>query len=591
MQTNNKMPKAQRYIINWINKLNELNIQVNAGDTFTNSLEKCKKIIETCELIVPIVGIFSSGKSTMLNHLMGDNILPTALRPETSLATEIRYGKEPHLCAITQEGKSYKFEISDIKKVCDQSQKWSYLEIYTNNDIIKNIEPIILVDMPGFDSPVHQHNNAIMDYLDKGCYSIVLCSIEEGSITRTLLQHLQEISSHGRKFSFFVTKADLRSQEIIEEICEEMKNDLKEEFDFTIPFGIINNKNIDSVARNISALNPDKIFIENTFQTISTIGENYLDIINIKINSSKKDIRKLENIIIEMKESIIKLHQEADNNIKNIQTSYSFGMINDIVSAVGKDLNMSVEELVNLVESGQQQTAQSRFNDIIRTSLFSAVQTKIGEVNLRINQDFSSSLGQLDTIMRELKIDEEFIKGITEKIQVLFSSFQTINYKKDDNTINALSLASPFVKMGLSKAGASSILAVTGNIVAPILNIVMLFLPNILNILFQGFQQQRIHEALRNKIISEIIPNILFRLRKELPSILEEQIKIQIENVKKSYELHITEKKEAIDAIIEERKKGIEINNNEKNMFESCKKQITEMLSQLNNYKTEVLYE
>ena len=47
--------------------------------------------IENAELIVPVVGGFSAGKSTIINNFLGENLLATSLTPETALATELRY--------------------------------------------------------------------------------------------------------------------------------------------------------------------------------------------------------------------------------------------------------------------------------------------------------------------------------------------------------------------------------------------------------------------------------------------------------------------------------------------------------------------
>ena len=46
--------------------------------------------INNTELIVPVVGGFSAGKSTLINQFLGENILSTALTPETALATDIK---------------------------------------------------------------------------------------------------------------------------------------------------------------------------------------------------------------------------------------------------------------------------------------------------------------------------------------------------------------------------------------------------------------------------------------------------------------------------------------------------------------------
>ncbi|MCP2085919.1 UNVERIFIED_ORG: putative GTPase [Paraburkholderia sediminicola] len=43
------------------------------------------------QLIVPVVGSFSPGKSSLINTVTGDNLLPVAIAPETALPAELRF--------------------------------------------------------------------------------------------------------------------------------------------------------------------------------------------------------------------------------------------------------------------------------------------------------------------------------------------------------------------------------------------------------------------------------------------------------------------------------------------------------------------
>ncbi len=52
----------------------------------TNSLQEEPKII------IPFVGAFSSGKSSLINALLGEDILSTDIAPETVLPVELRAG-------------------------------------------------------------------------------------------------------------------------------------------------------------------------------------------------------------------------------------------------------------------------------------------------------------------------------------------------------------------------------------------------------------------------------------------------------------------------------------------------------------------
>lgn len=141
--------------------------------------------IENLELLVPVVGEFSSGKSSAINLFLEREILPVGILPKTSLATELKYGKNEYIEAIKEDGAEV-FEIDEIGKIKERAKEFKYLRVYLNNEKLNSIEPFILVDMPGFDSPIELHNKAILNYLAKGVYFIVLMSVEKGVISRRL---------------------------------------------------------------------------------------------------------------------------------------------------------------------------------------------------------------------------------------------------------------------------------------------------------------------------------------------------------------------------------------------------------------------
>ncbi|GAA7618761.1 hypothetical protein JP0119_11000 [Helicobacter pylori] len=43
--------------------------------------------VQKQQLVIPIVGNFSAGKSTLLNRFLEKSVLPTGITPEASLAT------------------------------------------------------------------------------------------------------------------------------------------------------------------------------------------------------------------------------------------------------------------------------------------------------------------------------------------------------------------------------------------------------------------------------------------------------------------------------------------------------------------------
>ena len=139
--------------------------------------ETLKKTIKDYELLVPVVGEFSAGKSTFLNSFIGRNILSVSINPETAVATELRYSPEEYAEVIIDKGESFDCKRISIEDAAKVEKDWRCVRLYLNAENLKKIEPLVMVDMPGFDSPRDDHNRAIASYLNRGVHYFVLTSV------------------------------------------------------------------------------------------------------------------------------------------------------------------------------------------------------------------------------------------------------------------------------------------------------------------------------------------------------------------------------------------------------------------------------
>ncbi|MBE0492381.1 MAG: dynamin family protein [Sulfurospirillum sp.] len=101
---------------------------------------------------VAIVGQFSSGKSTFLNAILAQNILPTGITPVTSKINYIKYANELMIKVTYLDGSEKYHDIKDIAKFTDQRgevEQIAYLSLYAPLEILKEIT---FVDTPGLNS-------------------------------------------------------------------------------------------------------------------------------------------------------------------------------------------------------------------------------------------------------------------------------------------------------------------------------------------------------------------------------------------------------------------------------------------------------
>jgi hypothetical protein len=162
-------------------------------------------------VIVPIIGKFSSGKSTLLNRYLGENYLKTDIAPETAIATELCYAEEEHLFIHYLDGSTPTQQDLNSLDSLVIDERMAFIQIFLNNATLKKHENIILVDMPGFDARNQAHHKAIACYLERGDYFISLMPIDipfDIPFDHSIIERLAEIYfDYGKQVSCLLSKA------------------------------------------------------------------------------------------------------------------------------------------------------------------------------------------------------------------------------------------------------------------------------------------------------------------------------------------------------------------------------------------------
>lgn len=73
-----------------------------------NDMSALYKLAVNKRFSIAFVGEFSKGKSTLINRILGDEILPTAILPTTAVITRITYGKNPKITICDYTGHTKK---------------------------------------------------------------------------------------------------------------------------------------------------------------------------------------------------------------------------------------------------------------------------------------------------------------------------------------------------------------------------------------------------------------------------------------------------------------------------------------------------
>lgn len=163
-------------------------------------------------ITVPLIGAFSSGKSTLLNAYLGSPFLATDLGAETCVATELHPARagEEKLVLHYISGERREYPLSEYARIKSIAETLRYLEVHLDNPALRTHPDIILVDMPGLDSVLENHNRAILNYVREGVSFIVCVDIQLG-LKESVLNFLSNLAIYKSDFSLLLTKLELKA--------------------------------------------------------------------------------------------------------------------------------------------------------------------------------------------------------------------------------------------------------------------------------------------------------------------------------------------------------------------------------------------
>ena len=553
------MLQIQKKYIEYLEKVLLSLGELNFSQISTKELEELKANIQEQELIAPVIGAFSSGKSTFINSFLQSEILNVDVVPETALATELRYNESDYYEAVKKNGSVDRYEISQGEQLKQKAKDYVYLRLFLKNENLKKSEPLVLVDMPGFDAPIELHNQAILSYLDKGIYFITLTSVQDGTITKSMQREIANIIELGKGFSFCLSKTNLKPESEVSEIKEEIEEQLKDQFDFFNSIIPLTNKSGESLEKILREIDSEKlfesIFIEDLVIQYVKV-ENSVNTIIKTLESSKEETSKA---ISELEKSIEKIYSKKEEMIRDVQSQDSTQNINPILNAIGTEILNNQESLINLAMSNQESFSRE-INEITKNILMSEVPSRIEKMQKNAIEDFKINIAQISSDLNISQADS------------LFSNIL-------DDSLNVTTKAMPngFSKLFLSKESKFVFMRGLSLLINPILGILITFLPDIFSLFGKSAREEKQKNEIRQKLVNEIISSIKSQVRGTLTSILKEKEGQIIQEIGNTIEKELSEKKEQIEKTKLEQEKNLQNSRDEIEKLQNLKQNLKQL--------------
>jgi len=307
-----------------------------------------------------ILGQFKRGKTTLINSLIGKEILPSSVVPLTSIVTILKYGEKIRCNIFMEDGSEKNVRIEELADFITEKGnpknmrgvRCAHIE-YSSPFLEKGM---LLVDTPGVGSTFLHNTETTYEYLDHLDAALFLMSADV-PISQVEKELLDTIKGSTQKIFFVLNKIDYLNPKEIEEIAAFNKHVL-EEMGFTVneiwPISArealkakTNNNDIqlsqsgllnleDALGRFLS-LEKGKIVLNTAISKANRLISQVLSQIGIEKKTLESSEEELENRINTFHKLVANLNQDRED------TAY-------LLKGESDKLCLKVEEMLKLFE-------------------------------------------------------------------------------------------------------------------------------------------------------------------------------------------------------------------------------------------------
>lgn len=349
----------------------------------------------SAQLILPLIGEFSAGKTSLINALTDSKVLETASLPTTATLYQIIFGApENKAVALSAEGEEVELQLDALKN--DELKTYPTVTLFdTSTKVPKDI---IFVDTPGLSSPDPRHREVLTSILPR-VDAILLTVDANQAVTRSLVEFVKSMRLAEKPIYLILNKIDTKSPSELQDLKRGIARDVDLPIDSLVCASAYAN-NISELQQLLSKIQAEKTQIiakVDALRTKELIGELRSFIAEIlRSSSSPKELkeavraqeRELErlqsNIRLLMERVEEKLSDKVDETQSTLRTQL-WSSLNGILSKKGISYNQEIDEEVVRVKT------------ILLQNFTRQVSTTICEVNAS-SRDIHVQLPSAETI-------------------------------------------------------------------------------------------------------------------------------------------------------------------------------------------------
>lgn len=416
----NNYGNLRNRLINNINNIKSINNELGLED---EQLDSYKNNIISNSFNLVVLGEFNRGKSTFLNALLGEVILPSNILPTTSVITRISYSEKPEVKVLLNTGEEKSIDHKELVDYVttlkgNKTESISVTNVYYPTTLCKN--GCIITDTPGVNDLNEQNVTITENYIPEG--DAVIFMLDPNQVfTKSEKEFIKNkvLKNDIRKIFFVVNKFDTINRDGLVNFKAYVDKTIKELNLSSKVYYLSSIKSLKCKMNNTSdeylesfnefSLELEKFLVEEKGRYVLLNGCKRLNLSIIDtikyIYNIEKDLDKDINILQKEFEEFKNIKNEVNENRFNIMSHIDDEYMrfkNDVKEMIYKELSLSFNKLIdnaNLYESideiylkDLENRINSHINKWINNRVNPLILARVDKINNRLIDLLSESL-------------------------------------------------------------------------------------------------------------------------------------------------------------------------------------------------------
>ncbi len=190
--------------------LNALAEDLNDGDWHRSVVLETVDRLKSREFNLVVMGLFKRGKSTVINALLGSDVLPTGVVPLTSAGTLLTYGDTPGATVFYLDGRNREIPISDLALYVTEEnnphnrKRVSYVKVEWPSSFLGR--GLRVVDTPGAGSTLEHNSTVAAEWIPRADAIVFVLSVDP-PISQEEVEYIERMDKTCRVV-FVLNKSD-----------------------------------------------------------------------------------------------------------------------------------------------------------------------------------------------------------------------------------------------------------------------------------------------------------------------------------------------------------------------------------------------